>query len=168
MTLILSGLLVVLCFDGSRRKRAVRGMIIACLAPVGLAGIWSGIFKTDYPAKRSQLPSEVRDLPDGMRALVSFPTVWPLQVEYGQAGLSGQSVPFRLPRDMTELESVLFESVVDDLIRKKPELILVSGGPDPVFNNAHFDYVAYFSQNEALKSEMALYELGPRLGHVRF
>jgi hypothetical protein len=135
-----------------------------------------------------QLPAEVRDLPDGMRAIVlsvhisaahpvlsklnarnvgSFPFVWPLQVEYGQAGLPGQIVPVRRPEEMTEPESILFERVVDDLIRKKPEMILVSEGTDMVFNDACFDEVAYFSQNEAFRKEMALYERGPGLDHVR-
>ena len=101
------------------------------------------------------------------RNVGSFPFVWPLQVEYWQAGLPGQSVPVRRPDEMTEPESILFETVVDDLIRKKPEMILVSDSTDIVFNGAHFDEVAYFSQNAAFRKEMALYERGPGLGQVR-
>jgi len=144
--------------------------------------------RSDYQTKRTQLPDEVADLPGGMRAIVlsvriraahpvlskldarnvgSFPFVWPLQVEYWQAGLPGQVVPVRHPEEMTEPESILFETVVDDLIRKKPEVILVSDGTDEVFNDACFDELAYFSQNEAFRKEMALYERGPALGQVR-
>jgi len=144
--------------------------------------------RSDYQTKRSQLPDEVADLPGGMRAIVlsvqmgaahpvlskldarnvgSFPFVWPLHVEYWQAGLPGQLVPLRHPDEMTEPESILFETVVDDLIRKKPEIVLVSDGRDEVFNDACFDELAYFSQNEEFRKEMALYERGPALGHMR-
>jgi len=102
------------------------------------------------------------------RNVGSFPIVWPLQVEYGQAGLPGRFVPVRSPENMTEPESILFQTVVDDLVQKKPKLILVSDGTDPLFNDGYFDYVAYFSQNEAFKNEMKYYAVGPKLGHVRF
>jgi hypothetical protein len=188
MTLILTGLFALLCFDGWRHKSALRGMILACMVLVGLAEIQSGIGRIDYSFRRWQLPAAVRELPDAMRALVfsadmittysllnelgarnvgSFPSVWPLLVEYGQAGLPGQLVPVRLPEEMTEPESILYEAVVADLIRKKPELILVSDGYDPVFNDAYFDYVAYFSQDEAFRQRLTHYVRGPRLGHVQ-
>ena len=165
-------------------------LLIACLCLLLArdARIWSGIARSDYQTKRLQLPAEVRELPDGMRALVlsvqiraaypvlsklnarnvgSFSFVWPLQVEYWQAGVPGGYVPVRRPEEMTEPESMLFERVVDDLIQKKPDIILVSDGTDMVFNDACFDEVAYFSQNEAFRKEMALYERGPGLGQVR-
>ncbi|MBK5096542.1 MAG: hypothetical protein JJE01_02080 [Gemmatimonadetes bacterium] len=189
MTLVLCGLFTILYFDGSIRGSAVRGLITVSVVLIGMAGLRSGVVSLDYPARRSQLPASLRDASDGMRALVlsvrmvtaypllnelnarnvgSFPTVWPLQVEYGQAGLPGRFVPVRSPGDMTEPESILFQSVVDDLVQSKPELVLVSDGTDPLFNDAYFDYVAYFSQNEAFKNEMSGYVVGPKLGHVRF
>jgi len=190
MTLILSGLFAVLYLDRSRRRSVVHMLLIACLCLLlaGDARIWSELVRSDNQRKRLKLPDEVADLPDGMGVFVlsvhistahpvlskldarnvgSFPFVWPLQVEYWQAGLPGQVVPVRHPEEMTEPESILFETVVDDLIRKKPEVILVSDGTDEVFNGACFDELAYFSQNEAFRKEMALYERGPALGQVR-
>jgi len=189
MTLVLCGLFTILCFDRSRRRSVVRGLITVSVVLIGMAGLRSGVARLDYPARRSQLPAVLRSLPEGTRALVmsvrmvtaypmlnelnarnvgSFPIVWPLQVEYGQAGLPGRFVPVRSPENMTEPESILFQTVVDDLVQKKPKLILVSDGTDPLFNDGYFDYVAYFSQNEAFKNEMKYYTVGPKLGHVRF
>jgi hypothetical protein len=190
MTLILSGFFAVLCFNRSRRRSAAHLLLIACLCLLlaGDARIWSEMARSDYRTKRSQLPEEVAGLSGEMRAIVlsvriraahpvlsklgarnvgSFPFVWPLQVEYWQAGSPGQLVPVRHPEEMTEPESILFEAVVDDLIQKKPEIILVSDGTDEVFNDACFDEVAYFSQNEAFRKEMALYKRGPALDQVR-
>lgn len=190
MTLILSALFAVLYFDRSRRRGAAHFLLIACLCLLlaGDARIWGEMARSDYQIKRSQLPDEIVDLPSGMRAIVlsvriraahpvlsklgarnagTFPFVWPLQVEYWQAGLPGQVVPVRHPEEMTEPESILFEAVVDDLIRKKPEVILVSEGTDEVFNDACFDELAYFSQNEAFRAEISLYERGPAVGQVR-
>ncbi len=189
MTLTLCGLFTILYFDRSRRWSAVHGLITVSVVLIGMAGLRNGVARMDYPARRSQLPASLRDASDGMRALVlsvrmvtaypllnelkarnvgSFPIVWPLQVEYGQAGFPGRFVPVRSPGNMTEPESILFQTVVDDLIRRKPELVLVSDGTDPLFNDAYFDYVAYFSQNEAFKNEMSGYVVGPKLGHVQF
>lgn len=189
LMLILGGLSAVVYFGEAMRRRAVYGLIVASVLLTALAGLRNGIVELDYPARRSQLPSELRDLPDGMSALVlsvrmvsaypllgeigsrnvgSLPIPWPLQVEYGQAGHPGRFVPVRLPLEMVTPESVLFTTVVDDMVARKPELVLVSDGTDPLFNDAYFDYVSYFSQDEAFRREMLRYEKGPKLGHLRF
>jgi hypothetical protein len=190
MTVILSGLVAVLCFDRSRRRGAAHFLLIACLCLLlaGDARIWAEMARSDHQIKRTHLPDGIADLPRGMRAIVlsvriraahpvltklgarnvgTFPFVWPLQVEYWQAGLPGQLVPVRNPEEMTESESMLFDAVVDDLIQKKPEIIVVSDGTDEVFGDACFDELAYFSQNEAFRTEMSFYERGPALGKVR-
>jgi hypothetical protein len=189
ITLMIGVLFTILYLDGSRRATAVRGLVTVCMVLIGLTGLRGGVTKPNDPVRRSLLPASLRGLPDGSRALVlsirmtsaypllgelharnvgSFPVVWPLQVEYGKAGIPGQLIPVRHPEEMKEPESILYRTVVDDLIRYKPELVLVSDGNDPAFNDAYFDYVAYFSQDESFRNEMSSYVMGPRLGHLQF
>ena len=69
---------------------------------------------------------------------------------------------------MDRPESVLFESVVKDLVDQQPDLLLVTIGNDPSFNDGQFDYLSYFSQDRSFSDEMENYVTGPRLEHIQF
>ena len=189
MTLILGGGIAGLSFARPKRDRAVHALLITSIVLIGLAGIWRGRVRLEYPSGASRLPAEVRALPRGMRALNlsvrmdtaypllneldarhvgAFPMLWPLEVEYGQLGQSGRLIPVSRRESMDRPESVMFESVVNDLAVQQPDLLLVTIGNDPSFSDGQFDYLSYFSQDESFRDELENYVLGPRLEHIQF
>lgn len=189
MTLILGGGIAALSFARSGSYRAVHALLITSIVLTGLAGIWRGRVRLEYPSRASRLPAEVRALPRGMRALNlsvrmdsaypllneldarqigAFPMLWPLEVEYRQSGQSGRLTPVSSRESMDRPESVLFESVVKDLVHQQPDLLLVTIGNDPLFNHGQFDYLSYFSQDRSFSDEMENYVIGPRLEHIQF
>ncbi len=189
MTLILGGGIAALSFARSRRDRAVHALLITSIVLLGVAGIWRGRVRLEYPSRASRLPAEVRAMPRGMRALNlsvrmdsaypllneldarqigAFPMLWPLEVEYRQSGQSGRLISVSRRESMDRPESVLFESVVRDLVDQQPDLILVTIGNDPSFNDGQFDYLSYFSQDESFREELEHYVTGPTLEHIQF
>jgi len=189
LTLILGGLIAVLSLSGSGRRKAVQSLIVLCVTLIAVAGIWRERTRVDYPSRRAGLPAAVRDLPSGLRAISlsvrmdtsypllneldarhvgTFQILWPLEVEYAHGGQPGRVVPVRPLEDIDQPESVLFESVVRDLVDKKPDLILVTTGNDPAFNDGQFDYLGYFSRDMSFKRELDNYSPGPSLEHIQF
>ena len=189
LTLILSGFIAALSVSRSGRRVAVQSLIGLCVILIAVAGIWRERARVDYPSRRARLPADLRAVPSGLRSLSlsvrmdtsypllneldarhvgSFPILWPLEVEYAHSGQPGRVVPVRPLNDINQPESVLFESVVRDLVEKKPDLILVTTGNDPAFNDGQFDYLGYFSRDMSFKRELDNYSPGPSLEHIQF
>ena len=91
----------------------------------------------------------------------SYHFLWPLPALY--AGPQA-STPYRPLDQQGPLERQFFETVVNDLLRVPPRLLIVERGTSlPAMQGRPFDFVAYFSASAGFRS---LFERYQRLGQV--
>ncbi len=187
-TLVLCGV-VLLNTDGSRMNRIQRvgRAVLALLLVLGLssgAG-WSlmQLWRED-PVYRQQrvLASYIREhasdrsvmrlgyednfpLVDmaGASWSLRFPNLWFVESLYREQLASSEPLQFRPPSAMSLPERWCYEAVLDDFIRRKPSLLLITRPFAPGVSGEvnRFNYLDYFSQDARFTSALHSYRRVP-------
>ncbi len=93
------------------------------------------------------------------------PCLWFLAGLYPGPLRSSPPESYRSMAAMSPAERLLFDSVIDDLLRDRPDLILVDEGPRlGVYCIQPFDYLAYYGRDPRFAALLREYEPLPRLG----
>lgn len=89
---------------------------------------------------------------------VRFPCLWPLPaMYYGDYSLKGNEINYHYPDRMGDTERFVMESVISDLEKNQPELLIfdqrgfIHKNADSLFIEPHmvnFDFIKYFAQND--------------------
>lgn len=96
------------------------------------------------------------------------PCLWFLAGLYHGPTLSTPPESYRSIPAMGAAERFLFDTVVEDLLRDRPELLLVDEGPRRgVYCVQPFDYLAYYGRDPRFAALFREYEPMPRLGDFR-
>ena len=59
---------------------------------------------------------------------------------------------------MNSVESYLFESIISDIVKNPPEILMVDTSAQAMFSGKHFDFVKYFSQDRQFTKFFKYYE----------
>jgi hypothetical protein len=103
----------------------------------------------------------------GARWACRFPSLWMLPGLYPDSE-GGDAVRFHPSDRLEPAERYLNDSVVGDLCREPPALLIVDATPKkPRFGGRRFDYVAYFSRDPRFASLMRGYEPVAALGEFQ-
>jgi hypothetical protein len=88
-----------------------------------------------------------------------FDSLWLLATLYAPASTPGAPVSYHNLDAMSETERYLFEAVIQDLTQSAPAVIVVDARPNiAAFNDASFDYIQYFSQDDQFAKLWIAYE----------
>lgn len=94
----------------------------------------------------------------GARMAMRFQTMWLLQGIYAECDPQGDI--YNPVERMGEQEKMVFDSVSDDFVRLRPDLVIVDNIPGiPECGPEPFSYLAYFKRNAKFAQAFASYEL---------
>lgn len=75
-----------------------------------------------------------------------------------------QNSPQGLPDSLQKEKNFFLDAIADDLNHYQPNLITINVGKDTLVLTDHFDYIAYFSQNEAFRNAWKQYHFVGKMG----
>jgi hypothetical protein len=117
------------------------------------------VFSTDIP------PSFPLVNYAGARWPYHFQCLWPLPGIYHQESSAGKPFKYHSPRNMSPIEKLMVRTVVADLAKTPPKLLIVDNNRyKSGLGIADFDLIAYFSQDRRFKELMSNYTLLTRCG----
>lgn len=88
----------------------------------------------------------------------AFSTVWPLLPAYEDQRTSDAPIHYHTRAEMPPLERYMFDRMIDDMIRRPPDLIVFRRDlTDELYGDGRFNYLKYFSQDERFRRFFGTY-----------
>lgn len=110
----------------------------------------------------------------GANSALRFNALWMLPGEYANVDPAATPFPYHAPSEMSEFETFTIDSVVEDIRKHRPVLIIDDRRPNKQgfgpsgFDETTFEFLAFFLRDPRFATEFANYQFLVDVGPLRF